>query len=902
MNRLLSLVLLSLVLLSLVLLSLASLAPADEAPESKWSEAATVGISKDRIVLPVSQSLTPAGKTTELPGMRPVTVALSPDGRLLATAGKTSELVILDLSTSDPPRHIPLPNEKAIPDPLKTNDLKPDRSGQISYTGLVFSPDGKRLYLSNVNGSIKVFAVGDDGSVRASGTWSLPGKAAPGRSAEIPAGLAVSNDGSRLYVCGSLSNNLHELETAGGTVLRSIPTGMIPYQVLLNGKVAFVSNRAGRRPTADDPVETAGRGVKVRVAGPLSLVAPGTVGAIDLTSGRTLTEIEVGRQPGAMALSPDRRHLVVANADDDTLSVIDTHKRVVIESPSVRWRIDDPFGASPTALTFTPDGDTLLVCLGTQNTLATFDFTPGKTALRGMIPTAWFPSGVVLDANRRTLHVSNMKGLGSGAHLIRDKKDARTRAYFGTLSHIPVPAPAELESFTEQVLDNYRVDVVRQALLPPRPGLKPVPVPERSGEPSVFEHVIYLIRENRTYDQVLGDMPEGRGKQDLCIFGEKITPNIHKLSRDFVLMDNTYCSGILSADGHNWSLSAIANDYLERSFAGFPRAYPDGLGVNDLDVLAWSPQGFLWSAAATAGRSVRVGGEMCTGRIKFSDPKQAGSPAFNDFYQDHLKGTKRAVFEVTPGHASVVKHLATDYPAWSDKIPDQIRADIFIAHLEACERGEKTFENLHILSLPNDHTSGTKAGLPTPAAAVADNDLALGRIVEAVSKSTFWSKTCVISIEDDPQAGWDHVSGFRTVCVLASPYTKRGEVVSTHFNQPGLIRTIGLMLGIPPLNQMDAGSTPFRDCFTDTPDLTPYEAVPARIPLDRLNKSASSHTHPKMRELARASAELPLDTLDACDEDVLNRILWHAMKGPEAPYPIWATVPLGQRGEEDEEG
>lgn len=880
-------------------IALGAVALADTAP--KWNDTAAVGIGDDRIVLPVSQSLTPAGKTTELPGMRPVTVALSPDGRLLATAGKTSALVILDLANPGKPRHIPFPNEKAVPDPLKTNDLKPDRSGQISYTGLVFAPDGKRLYLSNVNGSIKIFTVGDDAAVTASGTWPLPGKAAPGRSAEIPAGLAVSPDGSRLYVCGSLSNNLHELDTATGKVVRSIPVGMIPYQVVLTGHTVFVSNRAGRRPVDGDQVETAGRGVNVRVTGPLSMVAPGTVSAIDLGSGTSLAEIEVGRQPGAMALAPDRRHLVVANADDDTLSVVDTETRKVVSTPTVRWRIDDPFGASPTALTFTPDGKKLLVCLGTQNTLATFDFTPAKTTLRGMIPTAWFPSGVVLDANRNTLHVSNMKGLGSGAHLIRVGKDARTRAYFGSLSHIPVPKPDELEELTEQTLDNYRADVVRQALLPARPERKPVPVPERSGEPSVFEHVIYLIRENRTYDQVLGDMPEGRGKKDLCIFGEKITPNIHKLSRDFVLLDNTYCSGILSADGHNWSLSAFANDYLERSFAGFPRAYPDGLGPNDLDVLAWSPQGFLWSAAKKARRTTRVYGEMCTGTTKFSDPNTPGRPRFVDFHQDHVNGTKVGTFTVKPGHASVIEHLATDYPAWADTIPDQIRADIFIGHMQACERGEKKFENLHILSLPNDHTSGTKKGLPTPAAAVADNDLALGRIIEAVSKSKFWKNTCVISIEDDPQAGWDHVSGFRTVCIVASPYTKRGEVVSTHFNQPGLIRTIGLMLGFPPLNQMDAGSTPFRDCFTDTPDFSPYLATPNRIKLDTINGAPSSHTHPKMREIAEASAQLPLDTLDACDEDELNRILWHAMKGPDAEYPLWAVVPPELRGEDDDD-
>ena len=868
-----------------------------------WNELATVGIASNRIILPNSQTLTPAGKSTEFPGMRPVTIAISPDGKLLATSGKTSNLVIFDLPVTNAPRFISLPNEDSPVDKMETNNMKPDKKGQISYTGLIFSPDGKRIYLSNVNGSIKVFSVLPNGIVLPNGTWKLPKKAAPKRETEIPAGLAISADGKRLYVCGSLANKLHELDTVTGKVLRSISVGMIPFQVMLQNDIAYVSNRAGRRPVKGNAVETAGQGVDVRVEGPLFLVTPGTVSVIDLKTGNSLAEIEVGQQPGAMTFSPDKRYLIVANADADTLSVIDTQSRKVIETPSVRWKIDDPFGASPTALTFI-DSSTLAVCLGTQNTLAIFNFTPGKTTLLGMIPTAWFPSGVVYDSNHRTLHISNMKGFGSGANLIKEGKKSRSRAYFGTLSHIPLPNLNDkdsLEKLTEQVLENYRIDMVRHALLPPRSNKKPVPVPERSGEPSVFKHVIYIIRENRTYDQVLGDIPEGKGDKNLCIFGEKITPNIHKLVRDFVLLDNIYCSGILSADGHNWSLSAFANDYLERSFAGWPRAYPDGLGKNDIDVMAWSPQGFLWSAANKVGRSVRVYGEMCYAQTMFTNPEKKGRPSFTDFYQDYINGTKFCTFKTQSAHASVAPFLATNYPGWAANIPDQVRADIFIAHLKACDKGEAEFENLHILSVHNNHTSGVRVGSPTPAAAVADNDLALGRIIEAVSKSSFWKDTCIFSIEDDPQAGWDHISGFRTDCQVVSPYTKRKEVISTHFNQPGLIRTIGLILGFPPLNQMDAGSTPLRNCFTDTPDFTPYQVVSNQIPLNLLNPPAAAQTDPKMKGYAEASEKMPFDQVDACDEDLLNHILWYAMKGSQANYPKWASIPINQRGVDDDD-
>ena len=883
----------------LPVLSLSLLPVLGSLASQNWDETATVGIASNRVVLPNSQTLTPAGKTTELRGMRPVTVAISPDGTLLATAGKTSKLVVLDLPAIGKPRFIPLPNENDPVEVMKTNDMKPDRKGQISYTGLVFSPDGKRIYLSNVDGSVKVFSV-DGREVRPEGTWKLPGKASKKRSAEIPAGLAVSRDGKRLYVCGSLSNNLLELDTATGKVLRSIPVGMIPYEVALRGHTAYVSNRAGRRPEKGDAVETSGQGVDVRVEGPLALPR-GTIGVVDLEKGEMVRQIDVGKQPSALAISPNGKFLVVANVDSDTLSIIDLKTLKVVNTPSVRWRMDDPFGASPTALAFR-DKSTLLVCLGTQNAVAVFDFErDGDVEMEGMIPAAWFPSGIVVDRKNKMLHISNMKGLGSGAYLIREGKKARTRAYFGTLSHIPLPSRKALKAYTRQVLDNYRIDVVRRALLPPRPDRKPVPVPERSGEPSVFKHVVYIIRENRTYDQVLGDVEKGNGDKDLCVFGARVTPNIHKIVDQFVLLDNIYCSSILSADGHNWCLSAFANDYLERSFAGWPRAYPDGLNYNDIDVMAWSPQGFLWSAAAKAGKSVRVYGEMCLGKTMFTDPSRKGKPTFTDFFNDWKNGTTNCTFTTEPAHASVAPFLATNYPAWAGNIPDQVRADIFIDHLRACERGEAEFENLHILSVHHNHTSGTRPGFPTPAAAVADNDLALGRIIEAISKSRYWKDTVVFSIEDDPQAGWDHVSGYRTDCQVASAYTKRGAVVSDHFNQPGLIRTIGLILGFPPLNQMDAGSTPLRTCFTDTPDFTPYEAVPNLVPLDKLNPSVSALKSRKMRKYARMSKKMPFEQCDACDEDDLNHILWFAMKGPDSTYPDWAIIPENQRGDDDDD-
>lgn len=875
--------------------------PAASEPEG-WDDGLPVGRAEDgRVVLPVSQTLRPAGEATALPGMRPVTVAISPDGRWLATSGKTNALQVMRLDQPGRPMSkIDMPGREQPGSAPSEVELKPDRGAQISYTGLVFSSDGTRLYLSDVNGSIKAFAVGPE-AILPLASWALPGSAAPGREAEIPAGLAVSPDGRRLYVCGSLSNRLHELDTGSGAVLRSIETGMVPFGVALIGNEAWVSNRAGRRPVEGDATELVGKGVSVRVEGPDALPG-GSVSVVDLGTGAVAAEIEVGRQPGALVASPDGAHIVVANSSDDTLSVIEVAGRRVVGTPSVRWRADDPFGASPSALAFVEDGSAplLLVALGTQNAVGVFDFAPESTRLRGLVPTGWFPSGVAWHAGTRTLHVSNLKGVGSGTEQVAAGRKTRTYEFNGTLSHIAMPDPGELEEQTEIVLENYGRDAVRRALLPPREGVPPVPVPERSGEPSVFKHVVYLVRENRTYDQVFGDLPQGKGEPELCTFGRRITPNAHRIAEQFVLLDNTYCSGVLSADGHNWSLSAFANEYVERSFAGWPRSYPAGLNRTESDALAWSPAGFLWSGAARAGRRVRVYGEMAYGSISWLDPAREGKPKFVDFLRDRREPVKSTTFEVHPNHASVEPFLAPDYPAWAAEISDQQRADIFINHLRRCEHGDAEWENLHILSLPNDHTSATKPGFPTPAASVADNDLALGRILEEISRSRYWPETCVVAIEDDPQNGWDHVSAYRTVCLVASPYTRRGAVVSTHYNQPGVIRTIGLMLGMPPLNQLDAASTPLRDCFVAEPDLSPYEVLVPEPALDELNPSPGALNHPKEKEAAIASSKLPLDRVDACDEDELNRILWLAMKGPEVPYPAWAILPEDQRVDDDD--
>ena len=867
--------------------------------EGVGSTTAAVGrIGENRFYTPANQILTPAGIQVELPDLRPQALALSPDGKRLVTAGKTHELVVIEPATGAILQRVTLPSDSdkdPAPDAVSTHILKPDDDGQLSFTGLVFSPDGARIYLANVNGSIKVFGVEHGPNVAGLFSISLPPANAPDRKPEIPAGIAVSPDGKRLYVCGNLSNRLLELDASNGRLLRTWAVGVAPYDVVLVGGKAYVSNWGGRRPDAQSVTGPAGRGTFVRVDPVRHIASEGSVSVIDLAAGGTSagpqTEILTGLHASALALSPDPRWLVVANAGSDTLSVLDTRTDRIVETIGMRQNPADLFGAQPNALAFDPSGRKLFVCNGSQNAVAVIDFKPGQSKPRGLIPVGWFPGAITVAqrASVTSLFVANIKGIGSTKKYQPGQKvEYNSHQYFGTLSLVPVPGKRELARLTRIALGNMRYGRLQEARLPARPNQPPRPVPERVGEPSVFKHVVYIIKENRTYDQVLGDIPQGNGDPSLCIFGERVTPNQHKLVRDFVLLDNTYCSGILSADGHQWSDTGITTDYMEKSFAGFPRSYPDGMEDDDVDALAYSPAGFIWDNVLAQGRSLRIYGEFAGTEKRWTDPNRKGAIKFADHWKDFTSGAGEIRIWSRPMIESIRPYLCTNTVGWDMNVPDVFRAREFIKELRKYEKAG-SLPNFIVICLPNDHTSGTKAGVPTPAAQVADNDLAFGQIVEALSESSFWKETCIFAIEDDPQAGWDHVSGYRTTAYVVSPYTKRGAVVSTQYNQTSLLRTMELMLGLPPMNQFDATATPMTDCFTAPPDFTPYKALPNNVALDEMNPEPKKISDPLLRKQAYASARLPLDKVDACPEDLFNRILWHTMKGSSAPYPQWAV-------------
>jgi DNA-binding beta-propeller fold protein YncE len=850
-----------------------------------------------RFVLPQNQTLQPYGRLVELPGLRPQAIALSRDGRFLYVSGKTSELLVLDAATCEVRQRVAMPNDAQTAAPTDAGGmvLKPDENALQSFTGLVVGADGRTIWQSNVKGSIKVYAVAADGAVTASHSLPLPPANAPRRAAEIPSGLALSADGRKLYVCGNLSNNLLELDATTGRVLRTFPVGVAPFDVVLAGNRAFVSNWGGRRPQLGDTVGPAGQGTTVRVDPVRHIASEGSVSVIDLASGAAVGETRTGLHASGLALSPDRRHVVCANAASDTVSVLDAGSGALLATLWCKQKPSELLCASPNALCFDADGRRLYVANGTQNAIAVFRFEPddrGDSRLLGMIPVGWYPGALLFDAGHRRVIAANLKGLPPGTPREHAAPEFNSLVHHGSLSFVDVPDDGLLPALAAQVDLARRLPAIAESQLPPRPGTLPRAIPERIGEPSLIQHVVYVIKENRTYDQVLGDVASGNGDPSLCVFGERFTPNQHALAQQFVLLDNTYCAGILSADGHNWSMAAFANDYVEKGFAGWPRSYPDGMGEDESDALAWSPAGFLWDRAIARGISLRNFGEFCEPRVHWRDPLQKGAPGLAACWRTWHGKDRAVVFGCAPVIPSLRPCSSADYVGWDLSVPDQYRADVFLRELADATRRD-TFPQLTIVCLPNDHTNGTSPQTLTPGAYVADNDLALGRILEGLGRSPFWPRMAVFVIEDDPQAGWDHVSGYRTTCYLAGPHVRRGAVISTQYNTTSVLRTIEQILGIQPMNQFDASPRPMSDCFTDEPDLAPFVAHQSRVPLEQYNPKPTSIADPQLRADALASAAMDFAHADRAPEDQLNRILWRAMRGTAVPYPEWAVTAAG---------
>src|SRR3989454_2864193 len=700
-------------------------------------------------VTPNHWMLTPAGLQVEV-GDRPLGMAATPDGRYLVISNNgqgVQSLVLLDTSTHKVIQAIPYTTPEAL------------------FLGVVVTPDGRRVYAS-AGGNNKIRVYDFDGRALAERDAISLGDA---KARIYPAGLAVSPDGTTLYAALNLENAVAFVDTATGRVRARVSLappasaddiGTLPYALALIGPKLYVSEWNG-----------------------------GGVTVIDIGQGTLLRRVPTGGHASGLAPSPDGARLYVANATSDTVSVIDTSADTVTATVDLSPYPGAPMGSMPNAVAVSPDGKTLYVANGGNNDVAVVD--TGSLAIRGLIPTAWFPSALSLSRDGRLLHVGNMKGLGAGPNPRgpNPEQPLPAQQYVanmarGTLSVIDVPDGATLARYTAQVVKNNGFDETRKVLVRTPGEAPPHAVPRRVGDPSLVRHVVYIIKENRTYDQVLGDLPQGDGDPSLVLFGRDVTPNHHALAEAFVLFDNCYADAEVSADGHGWTTGAVATDYVQKmwpaNYSGRNRPYDFAGGSS-----APAPRaGYLWEQAARAGITYRVYGE------------------FSAF------GSKPPNVTPAPFANGLAGHLSPTYAGYDLSITDQSRVDAWQAEFdEFVRRG--AVPALMIVWLPNDHTAATRPGFPTPKAMVADN-------------------------------------------------------------------------GLAPMSQFDTAATPMLAAFTDAAAPAPYAALRPRQPLNELNR----HTAYRARE----AVAMALDRPDEADEQLLNTILWHAIKGPRTPMPPAKTA------------
>jgi len=806
-----------------------------------------VSDANDGQIVPTYQALHPAGQSVEFKG-RPVDLVLSPDQRSVYVKDNRG-LVVIDAATWTIRQELKFP------------------AGGGSTHGIIVTADGSSVWATTSQNMLYEAKAGPDGKLTWGRQVALPGPGGSGNS--HAGGLVLSADEKTAYVCLSRNNSLGIVNLESGKLIGEIPVGVAPFDVVLkgDGNTAFVSNWGGRRAKPGD--RTAKSSGTDTVVDERTVAASGTVSVVDLVQGKETAQITTGLHPSDLELSSDRRTLYVANANSDTVSVIDTTSLVVKDSVLVRPDPTLPFGSAPGGLAMGKDGKTLFVANGGNNAVATISLG-ALNKVEGFIPTAWYPGAVATDGKH--LYIANVKGFGS-RDPAPNKEGFNSRRFLGTVNKVAIPSSQTLNDYTRQVKADTRVPQMLRAWEKGSSGKKPVPVPRRTGEPSVFEHIVYIIKENRTYDQVFGDLPQGNGDPSLCVFGREVTPNHHALAEQFALLDNYYCNGVLSADGHAWATEGYATDYLEKSFGGFTRSYPF---AGD-DPLSYAATGFIWDNVLLHGLSFRNYGEMNSTDVV---PKEAD---FRAIFENRRTNGNNISFKHDIQIETLRRYSCPDSPGWNMKIPDSIRADVFLKEFAEFEKNGD-FPNLTIIYLPVDHTSGTRPGAPTPRAMVADNDLAVGRIIERLSKSRFWPKTCIFVNEDDPQAGFDHVDGHRSLCLVVSPYTKRGAVVSKFYNQTSVLHTMQRMLGLPPMNQMDSLAPLMADCFTSRPNFTPYQCLTNNIPLDEMNKPLAQ-LNGKELYWAEQSLAQPLDQVDQADENTFNRIIWHSVKGVDTLYP-----------------
>ena len=777
--------------------------------------------------------LQPAGRQVPLDTF-PMSTALAPGGKfLLALNGgyNPPSVSVLDLTTEKEVSRVPLAD---------------------AWLGLAFSPKGDRVYVGGGSRGAVFELAYENGSLKPARTFRIvPEDKLTNRN--FIGDVALSPDGRLIYAADLYQDSVVIINPQSGMVIERFKTGRRPYRIRFHpdGKSLFVTSWTD-----------------------------GTLGQYEAETGRPMGTQRVGPHATDMVFlsgkvdSPDGEPAVTARifvAASNTNSVYsigltDTKEMRLLESINTAMTPRQPVGMTPSALALSRAGKRLFVVCSDANAVAVAELSEDRTRVAGFVPSGWYPTAVrELPDGRLVI----LNGRGGGSQPNRQGPNPLRRAapsHQGTqavqyVGRIQKGSASFVDPFDSETLERYTrsallLSAYRDAKLDDAGTGRDNPIPSRPGGPSPIEHVIYIVKENRTYDQVLGDMNEGNGDASLVLFGEKITPNHHKLAREFVLLDNFYVNSDVSADGHNWSIAAIAPDYVQKLW---PNSYAKRRDLYDYEgqePTAHPPAGYLWSNAAAAGISMRNYGYFVNNRPQ---PGPGG---------EQISGVRDPV---------LARATNVHYRGFDLAYPDVDRARVFLKDLDEFEKSGQ-MPRLILLRLGNDHTSGAAAGKIAPLSAVADNDYALGMIVEGVSKSRFWAKTAIFVLEDDAQNGADHVDSHRSPAYVISPYVRRKTVDSTMYNTTSVLRTMELILGLKPMTQFDAASRPMSSSFQAKPDPALYAAEPPRHPLEERNPESSA--------TAARSARMDFTEEDRIDDDELNDILWLAIRGTAPPAPV----------------
>ncbi|MFF7927995.1 bifunctional YncE family protein/alkaline phosphatase family protein [Streptomyces mirabilis] len=739
------------------------------------------------------------GSRTVINNGKIMSSAVSPDGSHLAAsvADGDASLVVMDLKTGQVQQRVGT---------ASTDDLR-ITSGAVGQEGPTYSPDGSQLWLGQSDGYTK-FTVNPDGTLSSPTTISIP---ADGSKHALVGAAVFSADGSTVYGAVNGQNRVAAIDAATGTIKQSWAVGNAPRGIAMVGNKLYVSNEGGRPAKAGDTTINS-YGTQVPANPQTGATTTGTVSVIDLADPTAAVgNIDVGLHPTAVYAKNGA--VFVTNTADNNVSVIDTRKNKVVQTIATQPWPEASVGYEPNAVTLTDDGR-LLVTLGRANAVAVYRYkSPQEPASYvGLLPTDYFPAEITTVGKK--VIVSNTRGI--------DARRPTNRAGHGThdttssLTQFTLPDDSVIRSQTGKVFQQNGWTRGSVSLAHGKGDQKQVPVPARLGAPSTIKHVFMIVKENRTYDQVFGDMPQGNGDPSVTQFGENVTPNQHALASQFGLYDNTYDIGTNSAEGHNWLMQADDPEYTESSAGEYTRSYD-----TEDDALGHQKSGFIWTGAQAAGKSVRDFGEF-----QSFESKPTGA-SWQNLYCDtkNMEATgQNTAYPIQTGSAipSLNKVSVPGFPLFDTSVPDVYKEQIWKQDFE--KNGPA---NLNMFWLSNDHTGG-----PANAAAqVADNDLAVGRMVDEISHSKYWKDSAIFVVEDDSQAGLDHVDGHRAPIQIISPWAQHAAVDSHYYSQITMIRTIEQILGIHPMNQKDSAASPMRGAFTRHPDFTPFKALPNRTSL-----------------------------------------------------------------------